>query len=232
MNAPDPAPDQVPQAMHHAAVPASASRGRWIIGCAAVMTLLIVLGIATVLFIAMRAADAAGSILGVQKAQRAVVEILRSEEMLFLVTDRVVTRVDVEVNERSLWAGGRQGLLLATVRLYVGIDLQKITEKSVKAEGETVVVDVPRPSVLDFSIDPDWRYFDKRTGVWVLADWVTGRNVESELRVQLRARTMEFVRQQKLMPDEERTLERLNRYAAGLWPRVGKRVEFRYRLRD
>ena len=38
-----------------------------------------------------------------------------------------VTRIDVEVNEDSLWAGGRQAILLATAKVYVGIDLKQLS---------------------------------------------------------------------------------------------------------
>ncbi|MCX5660628.1 MAG: DUF4230 domain-containing protein [Planctomycetota bacterium] len=224
-------PPPVP-ASPSAPAPAPPPRGpsRW--GCilAILLALLLVVLIIAggIVLTVVQAAKSATNLLGVTHSDRAMVEILRSEEMMFLVTDRIVTRVDVEINEQSLWAGGRQGLLLATARLYAGIDLRKLSEKSVHEEGDVVVVEVPRPGLLDFAIDTDWKFFDKRTGAWMLADWAAGRDFETELRTQLRYRTLEFVKKNELLPDPKRTLDRLNRYAGGLTPRVGKRVEFRY----
>lgn len=231
--APEPARPQVPPAVPpttwpEPARPAATSRWKWMLAILLALFLVALITAGQVLLGALAAAKSAAGLLGVTHADRSVVEIIRSEELLFLVTDRIVTRVDVEISEQSLWAGGREGLLVATARLYAGIDLSKVNEKSVREEKDVVIVEVPRPGILDFAIDTDWKFFDKRTSTWRLADWAAGRDMEAELRTQLRYRTLEFVKKNQMLPDPQRTLDRLNRYAGGLTPRVGKRVEFRY----
>jgi len=202
----------------------------WARGVIALLLVLIVLLAVTLagLWASMRAVSSVADVLAVKRSDQAVIQVLRSEELAFLVTDRIVTRIDVEMNERSIWAGGRRGFLLATARVYAGVDLKAIKDSDVREEKDVVYVTIPRPSILDISIDSDWRFMDSKTNTWALVDWMTGRDVEAEMRSQLRRRTQEFVLVNKMLPEPQRVLQRLNGYAAVLTNRVGKRVEFRY----
>lgn len=169
------------------------------------------------------------NLLGTQRQQTSIMSVLHSDELMFLVTDRVVTRIDVELNESAPWAGGRQGVLLATVKLYYGIDLEKVTDKSVTEEKDRIIVRVPYPRLLDYSMDQDsTKFFDKRTGVWALADWYNNRDIEKELRANVKHSALQFAEKEGIAPKNEKVLERLNRFANRISPEVGKKVEFRY----
>jgi len=170
-----------------------------------------------------------GNPLAVQRSETSMMSVLRSEELMFLVTDRVITRIDVELNESARWAGGRQGVLLATVRLYYGIDLEKVNESNITEEKDRIVVRVPYPRLLDYSMDQDSvKFFDKRTGIWAFADWYNNRDVEKELLASVKHRAIEFADRQGIAPKNEKVLARLNRFADRLSPQVGKKVEFQY----
>ncbi|MCE9588889.1 MAG: DUF4230 domain-containing protein [Planctomycetes bacterium] len=195
-----------------------------------VLALVLLIVAATALPSLLRSAgQIAAAVTRVEHHEEIVLQVLRSEELMFLVTDRIVTRIDVEMTEHSLLAGGRQGVLLATARIYYGIDLKHLDlEHAIREEPGRVVVEFPRPTVLDVAIDPDWKLYDKRTGMWVIADWFTGRDVEKELRSRLKERAIDFAEKNDLLPAPAAVLARLNRYAAALSARAGKPVEFRY----
>lgn len=201
----------------------------WIMLVVVLVLGLLIAAVAMLPTILHQAGQLARSVTEVQHHEQIVVQVLRSEELMFLVTDRIVTRIDVEMAEHSFLAGGRQGVLLATARMYYGIDLQRINyDDAVHEEPESVVVELPRPMILDVAIDPDWKLYDKRTGVWVLSDWLTGRDVQQELRRRLRERAIDFATKNDLLPSAETVLARVNQYAASLTARAGKKVVFRY----
>lgn len=165
----------------------------------------------------------------VQRSEQSVMQVLRSEDLMFLVTDRIITRIDVEISEHSLVAGGRQGVMLATARIYYGIDLKNVDlEKAVHEEPDRVYVTLPRPEVLEVAIDPDWKLYEKRTGAWVVSDWFTGRDIQAELRGQLRSRAIEFAESKEMLPSPQVVLGRVNRFAEALSAKAGKPIEFRY----
>ena len=123
------------------------------------------------------------NLLAVQRNETSIMTVLRSDELLFLVTDRIITRVDVEIVESAPWAGGRQGVLMATVKLYYGVDLEKIKPEMITEEKDRVIVRVPYPKLLDYSMDQDsTKFFDKKSGMWALNDWYNKRDIEKELR--------------------------------------------------
>jgi hypothetical protein len=170
-----------------------------------------------------------GNLLAVQHNETSIMSVLHSDELLFLVTDRIVTRVDVEIVESAPWAGGRQGVLMATVKLYYGIDLEKINAKDITETNDRVIVHVPYPKLLDYSMDQDsTKFFDKRTGMWALADWYNNRDIEKELRASVKHRALEFAEKEGIAPKNEKVLARLNRFAERVSPQVGKKVEFQY----
>ena len=162
------------------------------------------------------------------KEQKITVETLRNEKLMFLVTDRVVTKVVVEQRQHSMLFGERAGYLIATARIYYGIDLERIEENDIVRSGTGVEIRVPRPSVLDFVIAPDAEFVSKRTGLQALRDWLNGRDLEQELRESVRAEAMAFVRSHDLLPDPESILGRVNDFAPALAPASDKRVRFVY----
>lgn len=151
---------------------------------------------------------------GGTRTERSVIEVLRTEELMFLVTTRVTTLACVEIHENDAILGSREGLLLATVRIYYGIDFQALSEDSVIRTDGCVTIRMPDPSILDLSTDLSTvRFFDKRSGLQVISDIVTGRDQEAELLGMLDSTASRWAAEQGLLPGREEILARLNNLA-------------------
>ena len=160
--------------------------------------------------------------------ERRALEILRREELRFLVTHRVAAQVVVESDEGSLLLGRREGCRIAKVALHYGVDLARLTEESVVREGGGIVVTVPDPEELDFAVDLDsLRYLSRRSGLQVAADWLLDRDQEAELRAQFREAARLYLREEGLLPARADIVARLNRHADALSGRLGVEVRFR-----
>lgn len=158
-------------------------------------------------------------------------QMLDREQLLFLVTDRVVTQVVVEHDEHSLLLGGRQGHLITTVSLLYGIDLQELTDGDVGQVGDVVWITVPKPQLLEFAVDPQMHFLSKRSGLVAIADYLAGRDLEDELRHRIKQQAVQFVEQHQLAPDPAVVLSRLNQFApklSGLGSPGDVQVQFRY----
>jgi len=146
--------------------------------------------------------------------ERSVMQILKSEEMGFLVTQRVTTLVLVELSENSLILGEREGILVATVKFYFGMDLEKLMEDSLQRSGDTLIVHMPDPEILDLSPDlSTLRMWDKRSGLVALSDLLTGYDQEMDLLGMLDSSARAYADSQSLVPAREAVLLRLNRMA-------------------
>jgi hypothetical protein len=165
-------------------------------------------------------------------SETATLQVLRDEKLLFLVTDRVVTEVVVSQEDHSLILGGRDGFLIATAKFYYGIDLRKVEPHDISERSGVVIVNVPEPELLDFVVDPERRFISKRTGFVVIADWLNGRDLQTELETQVKTKAMEFVAQNKLFPDRDEVLSQLKLLAPIYGGKIGNKVEFRYRQDD
>lgn len=151
---------------------------------------------------------------GGDRTERSVIEVLRTEELMFLVTTRVTTLACVEIHENDAILGSREGLLLATVRIYYGIDFQTLSEDSVIRTDGRITVRMPAPSILDLSTDlSSIRFFDKRSGLQVISDIVTGRDQEAELLGMLDSTASRWASEQGLLPGRDEILARLNNLA-------------------
>jgi hypothetical protein len=155
-------------------------------------------------------------------------QLLHSEDLMFMVTNRVVTQVMVQQEQDSLWAGTREGVLVATVRIYYGVDMAKVTDQDIHDLPDRVVIVLPSPGVLDFAIDPDFKIITKRSGVNVVLDWMYGNDIEAELRSHIKNAGMTFARDNDLLPGKAAVLRRLNQTAALLSGKAGKPVVFAF----
>lgn len=155
-------------------------------------------------------------------------QMLHSEDLMFLVTNRIVTQVMVEQNQDSIWAGKRDGVLIAQVRLYYGVDLNKITDADIHDQAGQVVITLPAPQILDFAIDPNYKVITKRSGMQVALDWVYGQNLEAELRSHIQEQALEFAKFNGLLPTPAQVIRRLNQTADLLSAKVNKPVIFSF----
>lgn len=156
------------------------------------------------------------------------IEVLRTEDLAFLVTSRVVTKVVVESRENDLLLGRREGYLIATTRLYFGVDLQQLTPEAVAVENGVIVVTVPEPRELDFAVDLNSiRFLSKRSGWIVVRDFLQDLDFRQELQKRVHEVTTEMIRQERLAPGRDDLVNRLNRIAPVLSGKCGTRVVFR-----
>jgi hypothetical protein len=154
--------------------------------------------------------------------------------LVFLVTDRLVTQVVVTSREYNLLLGGREGYLVALVRIYYGVDMAGMTPANLRREHGRLVVTVPEPRVLDFATDVGSLRFlskrngtvSKRNGTVVVRDWMLGRDLEAELRARIKADAMDFMASHHLIPARASIVTRLNAWAPVLSDNLGVKVRF------
>lgn len=163
--------------------------------------------------------------------QRITLQTLRTEALAFLVTERIVTQVVVEEDRSSFWLGTDQGVLVATARLYYGIDLAQLNEDDLidNPDQPDITITLPRPAFLDAAIDPDYHVVTKRSGLMHLRDFWTGQEPESRLRSKIERAAYTFAKEKSLIPPDTDILTRVNGIAATLSAKAGKPVIFKYR---
>ena len=157
-----------------------------------------------------------------------VFNLLRSESLSFLVTERLTSQITVDVDESSLWLGCSSGSLTGVVRMYYGVDLSRLTQGDVRQEGEACVVFLPEPEVLDFAVDvASLRFLTKRSILQVLGDNFTDHDLRTDLQSRFKAASQSFFREQSLLPDRAALCARLNQHTQSWADRVGVPVSFR-----
>ena len=189
----------------------------------------VILLVAIVLFaVAPRVHALARSLFALRHVQTRALEILRREQLRFLVTDRVVAQVVVEADRNSPVLGKREGYLIAKAALYFGVDLGKLSKEDVVRDGKRVVVTIPEPEELEFSVDLDsMRYLTKRSGLQAATDWLLDRDQKAELRSQFRAAAHSYLRDEELLPTRQEIVGRLNEFRGVIGGSLGVEVLFR-----
>lgn len=164
-----------------------------------------------------------------RRIEKTTIEFLRREDLMFLVTDRVVTRVDVVSKEGSIFLGWHESILVGTVRFLCGIDLKKLTPEDIREGDGRLVVTVPDPEVLDLAVDlGSLALFDKKSGLVAIKEYLENADTRGKLQAQLEGRARQFVAEQELLPKREALVKRLNEWASPLLSsRVKVPVEFR-----
>jgi len=147
--------------------------------------------------------------------EKTTLSILRSEAMAFLVTRRLVTQV-VVVYEQSDWLGEWRGILWATVHIHHGVDLKKIRPSDIRREGDVILVRLPEPQLLDFSLEPgSVGVMTKATAVPKVLDLLRNGH-RRQLEQALRQRSLEFAGRRGLLPTREQIVGQLNAAVSAL----------------
>ena len=134
----------------------------------------------------------------------------------------------VEATDNNLILGKREGVLVGTVTLYYGVDLRKLSTNSIVREGASMLVTIPDPQELDFSFDPYFqKSITKKSSLNVIADFVMNKDMESELRTQLKSHAIKFFTSRDLMPTRQKIVRQLNGFAPVFSEKIGMNVEFR-----
>jgi hypothetical protein len=164
----------------------------------------------------------------VRRVERSALEVLKQEHLAFLVTDRITSQILVESTESNLILGQKEGYLIAKARLYYGIDVSKLSADDLVRTNGTLVVNLPPPEELDFAVDLEsMRFISKRSGLQVIADWVTNADQEQELRDQFKEAALQYMRDEKLIPSKEAILQRLSSFSDMFSEYIGVQVVFR-----
>ena len=160
--------------------------------------------------------------------ERQVFQLLRSESLSFLVTERLTSQITVEIDDSGLLMGTSNGTLTGVVRMYYGVDLGRLTPANVKMEGGGCVVVLPEPEVLDFAVDvSSLRFKTRRSLLRVIGDRLGNHDLRADLQNRFRSASDRFFREQSLLPDRSTLCARLNDHAQSWMGRVGVPVSFR-----
>ncbi len=163
-----------------------------------------------------------------EHVEKATLAILKGENLAFLVTDRLVSQIVVEVSDSSALLGKREGILIGTVTLYYGINAQALDSSCLSRVGKRMIVRLPEPRELDFAVDPSsFRYITKRSGWNVVVDYVRNRDIEAELRQDIHRHALAFFSEKKMIPTRAKIVAQLNDLAAPFSKELGVPIEFR-----
>ena len=159
---------------------------------------------------------------------RQTMTVLQSEALNFLVTDKITTQILVETNENSPLLGRREGVLVATITLYYGMNLNALSEEAIVYENNRMVIMLPQLEELDFAVDLDsLRAITRRSGLNVIADYVLNKDLEAELRSRVKSVAYDFLTQKEMIPTRTAILNRMQGTATLLSAKTGIPVEFR-----
>jgi len=162
-----------------------------------------------------------------ERIEKQTLTILQSEAMAFLVTDRIASQIVVSASESNILLGQREGYLIATAKLYYGIDVKELTKDSIQLRGNQIVVLLPPAKELDFAVDLEsLQFISKMSGTVALVDWLKGKDMYAELRAQFKPKAVEFMKQNGMIPDRQRILGRLNSMSLVLTENTGLKVAF------
>lgn len=143
-----------------------------------------------------------------------VLSIIKQEELLFLATDKITTQVVSQIDEKNIIFGHRKGTLIATVVYVYGFDLNELTQDSLSREDNTIVIKLPDPKELVFSIKPSSiHYILDTTLVLKFFDMLSERDVRNELNKKIEADAISFMHSNDLVPSRDVLVKRMNRYA-------------------
>lgn len=163
-----------------------------------------------------------------EQIEKATLSVLKSDNLSFLVTDRIVSQIAVEISNNSPLLGKREGILIATVTMYYGVDLQQLDNSSLSREENTLVITIPQPSELDFSVDLNSiKYITKRSGLNTLADFFSSNDMKEELRQGIHQQALTFMTEQKMIPTRSKIVTQLTELARPFSTELGVEIEFR-----
>lgn len=158
--------------------------------------------------------------------KKALITILRSEDLSFLVTNRLVTQLVVQKKESNPFLGTKEGYLITKVKLYYGIDLNKLTEDSIEVTKNNIIIHMPAPEVLDFAVDlPSVRFITKKSVLMKIADKIKGNpDLRKELEEMLYNEAVFFFKNEKLLPSRTDIERRLQSFADLLSKKFGRKI--------
>lgn len=164
---------------------------------------------------------------GTTRTERATLSILRSERLAFLALQKVVSQATIEIDENSWFRGKRQGWLTATVTAIYGFDLKKIGPNDLKKSDGSIVVTLPQPALLSFSVDPaSMSFITKKSGLNVIIDYAAGKSLEKELRTTFKDKALGDFANKGLIPSRDSLVASMNDSTRAIFQEAGIQVVF------
>ena len=167
-------------------------------------------------------------IFGSSRTSTSLLQVLKSESIVFLATDRITTFVYTDIQENNLLLGNREGLLIMKVSYIYGFDLSKLTSDSLVCDADIITVHLPDVEMLEMSPDlSSAEIYTKTSGLCWLYDQFTGQDMHEELLSQLDSVSTVFAIEEDLLPEREEIIGRLNAFAPVLQEYAGSEITFR-----
>lgn len=170
--------------------------------------------------------DSSPGVLGTRVSEKATLSVLRSEAMSFLVTRRVTTQLVVEHKESNL-VGDWEGVYWVTVRWNWGVDLNKLSEKDLRRDGEKLICRLPEPELLEFTplLDSEG-FFSRSTFVPKIREMFNSGQQRQTLRALLQKKAEKFALEANLRPTRQQIADQLNNSSSFIKKAVGTEVVF------
>ena len=164
---------------------------------------------------------------GFSRSTTSILQVLKSESLFFLATDRITTYIYTDIDENSLLLGNREGLLIMKVTYIYGLDLDKLTEDSLEQNYSSIIVHLPDVEILDMSPDLSTvEIYTKTSGLIWLYDQIAGYDMQEDLLSQFDSVATEFAYSEDLLPERSEIVSRLNGFATVLSEYAGKDILF------
>lgn len=167
-------------------------------------------------------------VFGFSRSATSILQVLKSESIMFLATDRITTYIYTDITENSLLLGNREGLLIMKVSYIFGLDLSVLTPDSLVQDSGALTVNLPDVELLEMSPDlASAELYTKTSGLVWLYDQMSGYDMHKVLLAQMDSVAIQFVASEGLLPDRSSIISRLNGFAPVLSEYAGMEVIFR-----
>lgn len=167
------------------------------------------------------------NVFGFSRTATSVLQVLRSESLFFLATDRITTYIYTDIDENSLLLGNREGLLIMKVTYIYGLDLDRLTEDSLEQNLNGIIVHLPDVEMLEMSPDLSTvEIYTKTSGLVWLYDQISGYDMQEDLLNQFDSVATDFARSEDILPERSEIISRLNGFAPVLSEYAGTDILF------
>ncbi len=155
-------------------------------------------------------------------------QVLRSEEMKFLVLRKVISTVVLEQRDYNWFWGAREGVALAEVELFYGFDLSRISEQDLKRTAEgTLELTLPEPEVLSCAVDlGTLRIFTRQSALSFWRDQLLDSSLKQELQQRFARTAARRFRERGQLPERAELVARLNQWAGPRLAALGIPIHF------
>jgi len=152
-------------------------------------------------------------LIGYRVTSESLLEILRSEPVILLVTDRVPCTITLAEEEYNHLMGKHEILATISVVYLFGMDMEELNSRSIVAKGDTLIVTLPEIKVLEIAPNlSSLEVVETMTGLWKLYLVGTGYNATETILRNLDQKISGYASANDLLPTRNEVLSRLHDY--------------------